>query len=475
MLNKIITTNVNERENKKDYVIKRYSNDEVSLLEDDVLKKFEYRNQVILVGQVQSGKTRRVISLINKAIRTFKYDLVLYFSGITNDLNNQSYDRLSFEIGNVITTKEIHNTKILSGMVIVSLKQIDNLKEIEDFILSNQSKFKKILIIDDESDYGSINNKKTGEEPSVIYEIIYKNIYNLCKESGGVLKLTATPFVNILSKKELYKTSNPYVFSLPTNDNYTGVTFFNKLINNFWFKIDDKNIDSVNKITEYKNDIIDSFFIWIYKNYLLYIDDSISNKKSELLINLSVSNDDHNKIEKIILYYAYDNIAEFKHTLKSVLMKRIDIGISNNLVEDITNFYNNVVKKSLKIVIFNQKNCKLKIDNNYVIYIGGYLLSRGKTFENLICELITIENQFNYDSLLQKCRWFGYRSKRSKYMALICNEEIEKQLRIAQKIIDIFHRDNFGYELNYEMVLKKLKNLESQFMSNVNLTTARKI
>lgn len=60
-------------------------------------------------------------------------------------------------------------------------------------------------------------------------------------------------------------------------------------------------------------------------------------------------------------------------------------------------------------------------------------------------------------------------------MALMCNEEIKKQLYVAQKIIDIFHKDNLGYELNYEMVLKKLKNLENQFLNNVNLTTTRKI
>lgn len=60
-------------------------------------------------------------------------------------------------------------------------------------------------------------------------------------------------------------------------------------------------------------------------------------------------------------------------------------------------------------------------------------------------------------------------------MGLMCNKEIEEQLDIAQKIIDIFHRDNLGYELDYELVLKKLKNLENQFMNNVNLTTARKI
>lgn len=477
MINKIIKANVNEHECQKDYIIKSYSNSDsdILLLENDILEKFENKNQVILVGQVQSGKTKKIINIINKAIRAFKYDLILYFSGITNDLNNQSYDRLSYEVGNVVTTKELHKTKIVKGMVVVSLKQIDNLKVIEDFILSNQDKFKKILIIDDESDYGSINNKKTNEEPSVIYELIYKNIYDLCKDSGGVLKLTATPFANILSKKELYKTSDPYIFSLPTNDNYTGVTFFNKLDSNFWLEIESKNTNNIDRIAEYKNDIIDSFFLWIYKSYLLYLDDSIKNKKSEFLINISMNNEDHNEISKIISYYAYDNLAEFKSTLKFVLIKKVDKGINNNLIDDIAFFYNNVIKKSLRIIIFNQKNCKSEINKDYVVYIGGVLLSRGKTFENLIYELITIENQFNYDSLLQKCRWFGYRSKRSKYMALMCNEEIKKQLYVAQKIIDIFHKDNLGYELNYEMVLKKLKNLENQFLNNVNLTTTRKI
>lgn len=474
---KIIKAKISEHEEDRNYILKKYKYDDSDFanLEYDILEKFENKCQLILVGQVQSGKTKNIISIIKKAINKFNYDLIIYFSGITNDLNNQTYNRLSKEITNVITTKDL-NQNILSSLVIVSLKQSDNIRKIEEFILNNKSKFKKILIIDDESDYGSINSKDIeDDEASIVYELIYKNIYKMCKNSGGVLKLTATPFVNILTKKEKFKKDSPYIYSLPTNKNYTGVSYFNSLNEKFWVSTSSNINNSNSKINDYKCDIIASFFVWIYKSYLLYLDKEIENKKSELLINISMNNADHQSIQNIITEFAYNDLSKFKFTLKKVIDDKLNIVVDNELEEQIYKFYKNVVLEKLTITIFNQENCKKEDQSDYKIYIGGILLSRGKTFENLICELITIDNQFNYDNLLQKCRWFGYRLNRSKYMSLICNKAIKRQLEDVEKIINIFHKDNLGYELSYEKVLLVLNNLKHKLLDNAKFTPRAKI
>jgi hypothetical protein len=83
--------------------------------------------------------------------------------------------------------------------IIKNAKAIDNLREniFEDIDLTD----KKILIIDDESDFGSINIGKSENKSSVLYgsiEKIFNRFYN-----PKLLKVTATPYGNILNSNSM--------------------------------------------------------------------------------------------------------------------------------------------------------------------------------------------------------------------------------------------------------------------------------
>lgn len=482
---KIINTDVNidfeyekfyKNDEFKKLILKKYNNTIEGNIElnNDILEIFENKNKVILVGQVQSGKTAKVIELVKSAIKKHNYDLIIYLSGMTTDLNNQAFERLSSDyIGNVVNINEIKKIKEFNSLVIVTLKEKVNLKKLIKFIEFNKTKFEKILIIDDESDYGSINSKNDAKIISPIYKKIYVDIFNFCKK-GGVLQLTATPFVNLLTNKDLFRQADPYVFVLPTSEEYMGVLFFNKL-KNFWYPIV-KNYPKF-EIENYKNYLITSLFIWIYKSYLIYKDENISNKCSDFLINISSENIIHEKIINILEPWLkmIKDVIDIKKMMKNVLTEHF----SNEKIDDeefdkIFNFYRYTMQNNVEFIKLNQENEENNSTKKYRVYVGGILLSRGRTFENLICEFITIENKFTHDSLLQKCRWFGYRGNRYKYMALICNKEIRFQLLKNAEIIELFHKDNFGYKIDYKTIVKMLKQEEKKF-ENATLTRKGKI
>lgn len=469
-------------------ILNKYENNDLDIkrLQDDILSKFNEKNSVILVGQVQSGKTNFVINLIHEALygNNYQYDAIIYFTGMNNELNNQTLERLlsgkEKEFSNVVTTSELDTIRNINKLVIVSIKQITNSDNIKKFISSYSDSIKKILIIDDESDYGAINTKSKEEtlnnEASPVYKEIYDSMYKLCVNSGGFLKLTATPFVNILTEKDYYKEKDPYLFSIPTKEDYTGVKFFNDNKNKFWYTIIKDTQYEPYDIENCKIDVIKSFFIWIYKSYLLYQDKNVKNyNKSDLLINVSFKKKEHETLEKILSPYVWLN-KKFKLEMQKFLNDELGENLNENMIDDIYNFYSQIViKDEIRLYKFNSEEKDRSI-KNYNIIIGGHLLSRGKSFDNLLCELIVIKekSQLNYDSLLQKCRWFGYRKSRDKYMAVICNEKIKNKLKKVEIIVNMFHDKNLGYELNYKEILKTLRKWDKLFEDD-NYTISGKI
>lgn len=436
---------------RTDHILKTYNYDDINSFQEDVLKTLDSQKNIILIGQVQSGKTRNVIEICQKALQKYSYDLVIVFSGNTNDLNQQTYERFEKEHYNVITSNSLDKVSEFTSLIIVALKQVDNIKNIQNFIINHQDKFKKTLVIDDECDFCGINTAKDEYEYTRVYEGIYADIANSCSETK-VIKLTATPFVNILSTKN-HLEKKPKIFVLPTNNDYTGINFFNKL-NDFIF-IRDGN-DNKNHL------ILESLSIWIISTFMMHQNKKIANNdKSDLLININYKNHEQNTIKEIVNRYIKERTFEIKKNIKKIIETESKFHEIN--YDDVLLFFENQMCSQINCIVYNQTyNNKTNL-SNYNIYIGGSFLSRGKTFDNLLCELIIINNDFNYDTLLQKCRWFGYRKSRSSCMAVICNKEVKTQLVLAEKIINFFHADYKGYELNYDRVLMELKQKEDEF------------
>ncbi|MDE5952787.1 MAG: DEAD/DEAH box helicase family protein, partial [Malacoplasma sp.] len=259
------------------------------------------KEHVLCVGQVQSGKTRNIEKTITKAIND-NYKLIIVFSGITKILLEQTNSRIS-------NFKENRNVKFIEKLKKVNLfNAIENYKTViwsllksaewlnnafEEIDLINWEDY-KVLIIDDECDYASINI--SSGESSRIYTLIsdlYNRFYNV-----KLLSFTGTPFANIMSSKSnLLKIDR--VVTLLNYDSYCGIKFFN---DNSDFNYVTLNIQ--------KESLDSQIFYVVFWYWLIQTACALSENnefKSELIVNVEIENINQ---ENIILkfYEAYHEI-----------------------------------------------------------------------------------------------------------------------------------------------------------------------
>lgn len=437
----------------------------------------------LIIGEVQSGKTWAIINLIKSAIENnFKYIFLL--GGFNTFLQEQTLNRIIKEIPKKHFHKRINEINNIDddkyGNVFVLLKsksEMQKMFETISGILNIRSA--DILIIDDEADYASINTK-TYEDPSAINEYIHQS-YLKIKESnmsnGGLISVTATPNAILVNKKHKIIVDDAWV--LKRNKEYTGLKFFNDL-NNFYICMDDIKFSN---ILQNIDQICFTLLIWLIKTFL-YFQDSQTNHKSDLLIYIDDKKDEHKNISKFVTAYL-NKLSEnndiydlyFQQLLQILKLDKFNFMEFKNWLSKI--FQNNQI--SLNPLIFNSDNNKddlMEKYNNSIyelqIVIGGNYLSRGFTFENILVELFTYssENNASVDTLLQRCRWFGYRKKNNKYkyMNVVTNNTIKKMLAIAENYNNVFNFNNNIHKIDVANTKEKLMKLDNNFKGILGVT-----
>lgn len=436
----------------------------------------------MVVGHVQSGKTSNYSSLICKAADA-GYRFIVVIAGGQNNLRDQTQarldevfvganysgvgqlpgfrrDKMPASLTNAkndfkIETARAQGTTNFENMqqpILVVIKKhtktLDHLLKWLDIHYKNQVD-KAMLVIDDESDYASINTKKE-DDPTVINEKI-RLLLQKFKKSAYVA-YTATPYANIFidhtaknddAGRDLFPSD--FIYALEAPSNYFGAEkIFNK--ENEKYVVEIPNDEAVYELDEEKeyppNEI--PFIIKHKKDYeseikrlpeslkdavrLFVINVAIRNlrnqrKHNSMLIHISRFTDVHIKIMKLVKSYyeevkseikAYGNIPnpyQFPHlkAMKETFSTRLkDIEFDfNTILKEIC-----LVVDSVQIVDVHQK-AKTPLEyrkdtQNNVIVVGGLSLSRGFTLEGLSVSYF-LRTTIYYDTLMQMGRWFGYR------------------------------------------------------------------
>ena len=150
-------------------------------------------NTGLVIGYVQSGKTLSFTGLAALA-RDNRFRLVILLAGTTNNLVEQSYDRLKGDLGiagarewNLFTTQQKAfqqsevdrvNTELarwrrgsrrVRTILIVSMKQHQHLDNLAKLLAKSDFYDVPTLIIDDEGDQAGMNTKAKKEEESTTY------------------------------------------------------------------------------------------------------------------------------------------------------------------------------------------------------------------------------------------------------------------------------------------------------------------
>ena len=316
---------------------------------------------------------------------------------------------------------------------------------------------RNILIIDDECDNASVNTKPSltsqeQEDPSTINKLI-RDIYNNF-ECAAYVGYTATPFANIFINPEkrigfddLFPSD--FIHRLKsTNEVYFGIDkvfrdnrkHIKILKENEEFFIPAKHKSNL-EIWQLPSSLKDAICTFLIANCIrthrgdktkhrsMMINVSAYNPVQEQLLELveryvttlldAISQYDkysterfikHNELKRIYEIYTKDTL--FNTPVSSKKPTSINDELSFDELKGL--LYEEISK--FRVVVINSKR---KGDQRFkykdyketgarVIAIGGFVLSRGLTLDGLMISYYS-RNSVAYDTLLQMCRWFGYR------------------------------------------------------------------
>ncbi len=406
---------------KKDYI---ECNDTTKEIFNNNIKE-----KILCIGQVQSGKTRRIIECIKYSLYEKKYDIVIFVAGTNNRLYEQSKQRIIDSNFNndikILFKEDIKRNSYREGnQYLLVISKGGNGKDLTntlDFLTPINKNNKNILFIDDESDYASINNDKYNQ--SAIYEKM-TDAWDRVK-NGKYLLVTATPFANLVSLNSMEMRPNK-VLVWGTNNDYYGLEKFN---NSNVYEIVNSNKNDENLYLLDVEKVFNYFVKTILENYYFFKND-IKNEIS-CLFNISLKTDIH------------ENIYEKIQSLINKYCNNLNLFFEKNKIEN--NIQNrkillNILCDEISVILLNEENKNINIPKKFNIYISGVMASRGNTFENLVTQLninSPNEGKLSVDTLLQRCRWFGYRSNIFKYMKIFVNNDIYESLLESKKYLDL--------------------------------------
>jgi KaiC/GvpD/RAD55 family RecA-like ATPase len=163
----------------------------------------------ILLGKVQSGKTRAFLGIIALAFDN-GYDIAIILTKGTKPLTEQTLKRLHEDFGQFEEDNKIQIHDIMSfprnmvpyelnqKLIIVAKKETNNLKHVVDILTEKYPDLqnKKILIVDDEADFASVSFYKEKESGKMEQRKIAQQIDDIRTKvkQADLLQVTATPY-----------------------------------------------------------------------------------------------------------------------------------------------------------------------------------------------------------------------------------------------------------------------------------------
>ncbi len=439
---------------------------------------------ILMAGYVQSGKTTNFISLISKRL-DYDCNFCIVFCGVTNELYSQNSKRLeqyftseddlcvknniSFHKLNKGTDFEEIKNDLANGkkIVIAMLKNHSTINKLAERVSKFKHLLKKPMIVDDEGDQHSFSNIHSiykNERNSTTYEKIKKLLESMDKYL--YVTVTATPYASIVAPYTYLGESNflkpDYAFTIEAGKNYFGISDF--LSGNEQSPIlemideDDNELQQMFDEHVICDSLKKSLCYFLFNGLVFHNKISKTKQSASMLIHVHTNNNENIAISEIIQNYVH---VKMKAKLKKLdsdeskwIQEAIDEYNSNMKNENEKTSYEHFINAYNKKELWNQFDIQVIIGNNkmrspnkiYNILIGSKKLDRGNTINNLIISYVSKRNKTegSMDTILQMCRWFGYREK-YKYLLkvwltnVLMNDYIsiaEADVKVMDKIVD---------------------------------------
>ena len=392
------------------------------------------KNSFVIYGEPQCGKTEMMISL-TAALLDKGHKIVIILLNDNLQLLQQNLDRF---INSGIDPAPVDISGILyenignKTWIIFSKK---NIRDLDRLIDKLRGKPKKI-IIDDEADFASPNAKVNKNERTAINNAIYK----LLNGDGIYIGVTATParldlnntFDNITEDwicftphknyvgKEVFfpidfKPQEHSIYCLPpTGDDpaYLRESLLSFFVNAAYINLFDTTLRDQLKLSGQEN---------AHFTFLIHTSGKTADHKTDEQITNEVidtlSNDTSKHFEKYVTYM-HENASNKYGSDKA---DEIVIFVISNIRRKVTEVLN-AESKSRKRLILNLINPPAL----FTVVIGGNIISRGITFNNLIGMFFTrdVKHKMQQDTYIQRARMFGNRGRYLKYFELFIPEQL---------------------------------------------------
>jgi hypothetical protein len=273
------------------------------------------------------------------------------------------------------------------------------------------------IIVDDEADFATPNAKINAGEITKINGLIE----GLLKKDGAYIGVTATPARLDLNNtfgndNESWVRFRPHAF-------YTGQDiFFPDKKANYRLKLLPDDDDS----PKYAQEALYRFMVTV-----AYLNTAINKAEQNysILVHTSGKQDDH-KLDKKAVESVFQSLlepssTEYKRTMERLAKTAEELFPSADLQTTLEYIAKNASRNT--IVVMNSerdKNVDLRMATSpatpFTVVIGGNIVSRGVTFENLLSMFFTrnAKGKLQQDTYIQRARMFGSRGKYLPYFEL---------------------------------------------------------
>jgi len=381
----------------------------------------------VIYGEPQSGKTEMMIALSAKLI-DLDYNIVLVLMNDSVDLLNQNLTR--FKRSGIDPSPENYSEILDQSISIDGTKRIifckKNSGDLKKLI-AKLGHFSNKVIIDDEADYASPNSKVNKQDKTKINELIE----TLLERNGVYIGVTATPAR--LDLNNTFKNNNQKWVNFPPHDLYNGQeTFFplnlmSKSLNFYPTLLPDDADES-----KWLKKALIGFLVNVA--YLNLFENDVEQNYS-MLVHTSGRRDDH-KVD-------YQELSKIFNILKSDKDPK-----SENLYKQIYEYaeakYKRMGERLTRYIFTNRHRSSIVVMNSdidkkmvdpktatnpatpFTVAIGGNIVSRGVTFDNLLTMFFTrdVKHKIQQDTYIQRARMFGTRGNYLKYFSLFIPEKL---------------------------------------------------
>jgi Z1 domain/SWI2/SNF2 ATPase len=381
----------------------------------------------VIYGEPQSGKTEMMIALTARLLDEGSKIIIVVMNDSVQ-LLEQNLERFLRSGLDPAPKKfnELLDTSIdlKSGTwVIFCKKNAADLQKLIDKLGRTGDR----TVIDDEADYATPNAKINQHQKTKINELVGK----LLGKDGTYIGVTATPAR--LDLNNTFDNENEHWIDFPTHPLYTGQrTFFPTTAEGFEMQFGLELLPDQGDAPKYLRAALFQFLINV-AHLNTQVNDTVKNYS--MLVHTSGKKVDHTKDYKQIVSILgvlknreHQKYAKHLETIHGLAASRFP-----GSEKEITQYIVDHINQSDAVVMNSDKQSNASLYRRatspaalFTVAIGGNIVSRGVTFDNLLSMFFTrdVKHKIQQDTYIQRARMFGTRGGYLKYFELHIPENL---------------------------------------------------